>query len=61
MSIFDSYDEEFRGLCRDAASKLSHASSYEDSPEKKLELLRHCEAIIGQAADLVKQMDVEVR
>jgi len=59
--IFDAYDDDFNGLARDISSKLSHASTYEESHEKKLQELRRASQILTQAQDLIKQMDVEVR
>ena len=60
-TIFDAYDDEFTGLCRDISSRMSHANSYEDSPDERLKLLCAANAIISQAADLIKQMKIEVR
>jgi hypothetical protein len=60
-TLFDAYDDEFTGLCRDISSRLSHANSYEDSADERGRLLSAANSIIAQAADLIKQMQIETR
>jgi hypothetical protein len=60
-TFFEAYDDEFTGLCRDIGARISHASSYEDCADERLKLLSAANSIISQAADLVKQMQIEVR
>ncbi|CAM9594337.1 unnamed protein product [Chrysoparadoxa australica] len=61
MSIFDSYNEEFRALSSEIAKGISHATTYETEAVAKRTELRKVDALLGQASDLIKQMDVEVR
>ncbi|CAM9779724.1 unnamed protein product, partial [Phaeothamnion confervicola] len=60
-SIFEAYDEEYVALTRDISKSISHVTTYETDPEKKRGQLRHIDALLGQADDLIKQMEIEVR
>ena len=44
-----------------SAEKRSGAGGYADDPARALDLLRECDGLLGQAGDLAKQLDVEVR
>eukprot|EP00904_Undaria_pinnatifida_P004519 jgi/Undpi1/14068/HiC_scaffold_9.g03719.m1 len=60
-SIFDAYDEEFLALTQDIGNNISHLATYETDSVKKRTQLTHVDALIGQAGDLLKQMEIEVR
>lgn len=51
--IFESYEEEFRGVAADAQRKLSEALTYESNPEKRRALLRQAEPQVQQLEALV--------
>ena len=59
--VFESYEDEFEGLARDIAKKISHASTYETNPNEKLDELNFLKMKLAQLKDLTKQMDIEVR
>eukprot|EP00615_Pteridomonas_danica_P018060 CAMPEP_0114399792 /NCGR_PEP_ID=MMETSP0102-20121206/15889_1 /TAXON_ID=38822 ORGANISM="Pteridomonas danica, Strain PT" /NCGR_SAMPLE_ID=MMETSP0102 /ASSEMBLY_ACC=CAM_ASM_000212 /LENGTH=195 /DNA_ID=CAMNT_0001561799 /DNA_START=23 /DNA_END=606 /DNA_ORIENTATION=- len=61
MSMFESYDDEFVGICQEISSKLSHVSNYIDGHEEKLSVLSELESSFDQAKTLLKQMEVETR
>ncbi len=58
--IFDAYDQEFSSISRDITKHLTdfRASS---SGSKRDVLARQLDGFLGQAAELIKQMEVEVR
>ena len=53
--------DELGHVLRQSAEKLSVAGGYADDPARALDLLRECDGLLGQAGDLAKQLDVEVR
>eukprot|EP00968_Pinguiococcus_pyrenoidosus_P001054 scaffold48_cov311-Pinguiococcus_pyrenoidosus.AAC.249 len=59
--IFDAYDEEFQSLSGDISSKISLYSNYEDDAATQLSTMNAVEALLKQAGDLLKQMEIEVR
>lgn len=60
MSIFDAYNGEFTSLSSDIGKNINDYKS-NSSGEKANSIGRHIEALLAQASDLVKQMEVEVR
>jgi hypothetical protein len=52
--LFESYEEEFRGVAGDAQRKLSEALTYESNPEKRRALLRQAEPQVQQLESLVR-------
>eukprot|EP00752_Nemacystus_decipiens_P006170 g5567.t1 len=60
-SIFEAYDEEFLALTQDIGTNISHLTTYETDAVKKRTQLTHVDALVGQAGDLLKQMEIEVR
>eukprot|EP00611_Tribonema_gayanum_P010923 TRINITY_DN21026_c0_g1_i1.p1 TRINITY_DN21026_c0_g1~~TRINITY_DN21026_c0_g1_i1.p1 ORF type:complete len:221 (-),score=36.92 TRINITY_DN21026_c0_g1_i1:872-1534(-) len=60
-SIFESYHEEFVTLTTDLSRNISHASTYETNPAARSGQLRQANVLLGQADDLLKQMEVEAR
>ena len=62
MSIFDAYDQEFNSLCQEITKNISALKSVSNSEHEKIEgFLRQIDALLSQATDLIKQMEVEVR
>ena len=62
MSIFDAYDQEFNSLCQEISRNISELKTCSPSEIDRLNgLIRHIDALISQAGDLIKQMEVEVR
>lgn len=61
MSVFEANEEEFLGVCRQCSKAISQASTYENDADKKLDLLNNVSRDLGQAKDLIRQMEVEVR
>mmetsp|Transcript_7367 Transcript_7367/g.6604 ORF Transcript_7367/g.6604 Transcript_7367/m.6604 type:complete len:214 (+) Transcript_7367:62-703(+) len=62
MSIFDAYDSEYGALSRDIIKNISELKQLSsDNKEKSSNLIRHIDALLIQAADLIKQMEIEVR
>lgn len=61
MSIFDAYDSEFSALSQDISKNISEYRTYSSNPEKSSNLVKHVDALLIQAGDLVKQMEVEIR
>lgn len=62
MSMFDSYDEEFVGVCQEISTKLSHVANYSDSHEENLTVLSDIDrTLFDQAKTLIKQMEIETR
>ena len=59
--MFAQYKDELGHVLRQSAEKLSVAGGYADDPARALDLLRECDGLLGQAGDLAKQLDVEVR
>lgn len=65
-SIFNAYDQEYNNLSQEIQrniSELKHASSSKGDVESgsAASKTRHIDALLGQAQDLIKQMNVEVR
>ncbi|CAM9499337.1 unnamed protein product [Ectocarpus sp. 6 AP-2014] len=60
-SIFEAHDEEFLALTQDISNNISHLNTYETDAGKKRTQLTHIDALVGQAGDLLKQMEIEVR
>lgn len=60
MSIFDAYIQEFSTLSQDISKSISEYRSYSDA-DKSATLGRQVESLLGQANDLIKQMELEVR
>jgi hypothetical protein len=61
MSIFDAYHDEFAAVTGDISRQISHVISYDPDPKARRNQLRQADAMIGQANDLLKQMEIEVR
>eukprot|EP00602_Paraphysomonas_sp_CaronLab_P006058 CAMPEP_0185018686 /NCGR_PEP_ID=MMETSP1103-20130426/1352_1 /TAXON_ID=36769 /ORGANISM="Paraphysomonas bandaiensis, Strain Caron Lab Isolate" /LENGTH=210 /DNA_ID=CAMNT_0027548593 /DNA_START=92 /DNA_END=724 /DNA_ORIENTATION=- len=61
MSIFEAYDSEFSALSQDISKNISEFRSYSSNAEKSSNLVKHVDALLIQAGDLVKQMEVEIR
>eukprot|EP01035_Chromulina_nebulosa_P017351 gene17351-22898_t len=62
MSIFDAYDSEYGALSRDIIKNISELKQLSsDNKEKSSNLIRHIDALLIQATDLIKQMEIEVR
>lgn len=61
MSMFDSYDDEFVGVCQEISSKLSHVANYSENHEENLTVLSDLERSFDQAKTLIKQMEIETR
>ncbi|GMI17120.1 hypothetical protein TrLO_g13525 [Triparma laevis f. longispina] len=59
MSIFERYDDEYRGLTSQISSKISDLQSY--STGDKSPGLQLTAGLLRQADDLIKQMEVEAR
>ena len=60
-SMFDTYREEFVSLTTEISRNISHATTYENDPTVKLGQLRKTQGMMGQAEDLLKQMEIETR
>ena len=61
-SIFDAYNQEYNNLSQQIQRNTSELRAYgSENPEKCAGLARQVEALLSQAADLLKQMNVEVR
>jgi vesicle transport through interaction with t-SNAREs 1 len=60
MSIFEAYNGEFTSLSADISKSIIEFKA-NSSGEKSKGIGRHVEALLAQASDLVKQMEVEVR
>ncbi len=60
-SIFDAYDEEFAAVTGEISRQISHVRTYEEDDQIRRNILRSLDAQLGQALDLMKQMEVEVR
>jgi len=61
MSIFDAYDSEFTSLSQDISRNISDFKANMANSEKCSTINRHVDALLLQAGDLLKQMEVEVR
>lgn len=61
MSIFDAYDSEFTALSQDISRNISDFKANVANTEKCSTINRHVDALLLQAGDLLKQMEVEVR
>mmetsp|Transcript_11605 Transcript_11605/g.11627 ORF Transcript_11605/g.11627 Transcript_11605/m.11627 type:complete len:213 (+) Transcript_11605:89-727(+) len=61
MSIFEAYDQEFNALSQDIGKNISELRTYTTNPDKSVTLIRQVDALLSQAAELMKQMEVEVR
>ncbi len=62
MSIFDAYDQEYAALTRDISKNISDIRSLgERVTENNSAVLRHTDALMLQAQDLIKQMEIELR
>ena len=60
--IFKAYDEEFNSLSREISRNISDLKAAgQDEEAASAGLTRQLEALLSQAADLIKQMEVEVR
>ena len=51
--LFESYEEEFRGVAASAQKLLSDARTYESNPERRRQLLRQAEPQVQQLEGLV--------
>ena len=61
-SIFDAYDQEYNNLGQEIQKNINELRAGGSSnPDKAASTARHIEALLSQAQDLVKQMNVEVR
>lgn len=61
-SIFEAYDQEFNNLSRDIQNHLGELKAISNTnPDKSGSLIRQIDALLSQANDLIKQMNVEVR
>ncbi len=60
-SIFDAYDEEFTAVTGEISRQISHVRAYEEDDRTRQNILRSLDGQLGQALDLMKQMEVEVR
>ncbi len=60
-SIFDAYDEEFAAVTGEISRQIFHVRTYEEDDRTRQNILRSLDAQLGQALDLMKQMEVEVR
>ncbi|RYH06283.1 hypothetical protein EON65_43075 [archaeon] len=58
MSIFDAYDAEFASLTKDINKNLNDLKS---DPQNGSSLIKMIDALLSQAQDLIKQMEVELR
>jgi uncharacterized protein (DUF342 family) len=61
MSMFESYGDEFSGVCQEISSKLSHVANYSDNHEENLNVLTDLQRSLEQAKTLIKQMEIETR
>lgn len=61
MSIFDAYDQEYNALMGDIGGKITELKSAKSSDKGANNTLRHTDALLMQATDLVKQMEIEIR
>ena len=62
MSIFDAYDQEFNSLCQEISKNISALKGFANSDTDKITgSIRQIDALLSQAGDLIKQMEVEVR
>ena len=55
--IFNAYDEEFKGLTGNITTKLEELKASNTNPKGPSVV----EALLSQANELIKQMDIEVR
>ncbi len=55
--IFNAYDEEFKGLTGNISTKLEEFKTNKSNPKGPSVV----EALLSQANELIKQMDIEVR
>lgn len=60
MSIFDAYDSEFSSLNQEIIKNVGELKN-NSSGEKSSSLIKQIEGLFSQSADLIKQMEVEVR
>jgi hypothetical protein len=61
MSIFEAYDSEFSSLSQDIIKNVGELKNNSSSGDKSGSLIKQIEALFSQSADLIKQMEVEVR
>jgi hypothetical protein len=61
MSIFEAYDSEFSSLSQDIIKNVGELKNNTGSGDKTGSLIKQIEALFSQSADLIKQMEVEVR
>ena len=61
MSIFDAYDQEYTALSRDITKNIVDLKKLNSESANSVSSIRHCDALINQAVDLIKQMEIEVR
>ena len=59
MSIFERYDDEYRGLTSQISSKISELSSYSSSNSDAQTGVQLTQGLLRQADDLIKQMGME--
>ncbi len=60
-TIFDAYDQEFNNLSREIQKNSSELKATSNDKDRSSSLIRQIEALLSQASDLIKQMNVEVR
>jgi len=60
-SIFDAYNQEFNNLSAEIQRNINDLKALPTDSEKIDGTTRHIEGLIGQANELIKQMNVEVR
>ena len=60
-SLFDGYDEEYQSITNDISKKISEVSTYETDPDKNTASLKQIGRLVGQANQLIDQMNLEVR
>src|SRR5688572_20016568 len=60
-TIFDAYDQEFSNLSRDIQKNTADLRVNASNSDKTPGLIRQIEALLSQSADLMKQMNVEIR
>ncbi|CAM9286039.1 unnamed protein product [Choristocarpus tenellus] len=60
-SIFDQYNDEFAAKTQKISNLISHVTSYETNPVKKMVLLREAEKLLAEAGEDLKLMGIEAR
>lgn len=59
MSIFDAYDSEFASLTKEINKNLNDLKS--NDSQSSGSVIKMIDALLSQAQDLIKQMEVELR